>query len=46
VEDLSKDGVKNSGGLVKNDAEVFVLFLHGAQLVLRSGVVQYLMLTR
>ena len=33
-----KDGVEGNGGSLKDGAEVFMLFLHGAQLVLRSSV--------
>ena len=33
-----EDDVKSNGGSVENVAEIFVLFLCGVQLVLRSGV--------
>ena len=33
-----KDDVESNGGSLENVAEVFVLFLCGVQLVLRSGV--------
>jgi hypothetical protein len=33
-----KDDVESNGGSLENDAEIFVLFLCGVQLVLRSGV--------
>ena len=33
-----KDGVESNGGSFKGGAEAFVLFLRGAQLVLRSSV--------
>ena len=33
-----KDDVESNGGSLENDAKVFVLFLCGVQLVLRSGV--------
>ena len=33
-----KDDVENDGGSLENVAEIFVLFLCGVQLVLRSGV--------
>ena len=33
-----KDDVESNGGSLENVAEVFVLFLCGIQLVLRSGV--------
>jgi hypothetical protein len=33
-----KDDVESNGGSLKNVAEIFVLFLCGVQLVLRSGV--------
>jgi hypothetical protein len=33
-----KDGVEGNGGSLKGGAEAFVLFLRGAQLVLRSSV--------
>ena len=33
-----KDDVDSNGGSLKNVAEIFVLFLCGVQLVLRSGV--------
>ena len=39
-----KDDVENNGGSLENVAEVFVLFLSGVQLVLRSS--QYLISTR
>jgi hypothetical protein len=32
-----KDGVENNGGFLKGGAEAFMLFLCGAQLVLRSS---------
>jgi hypothetical protein len=37
-----KDDVERNGGSLKNDAKVFVLFLCGVQLVLRSGVLTVL----
>jgi hypothetical protein len=37
-----KDGVKGNGGSLENGAEAFVLFLCGAQLVLRSSVLTVL----
>ena len=37
-----KDGVESNGGSLENVAEVFVLFLCGVQLVLRSGVLTIL----
>ena len=37
-----KDGVKGNGGSLKDGAEAFVLFLRGAQLVLRSSVLTVL----
>ena len=37
-----KDGVENKGGSLKGGAEAFVLFLRGAQLVLRSSVLTVL----
>ena len=33
-----KDDVESNGGSLENVAKVFVLFLYGVQLVLRSGV--------
>ena len=39
-----KDDVESNGGSLENVAEVFVLFLSGVQLVLRSS--QYLISTR
>ena len=33
-----KDGVEGNGGFLEDGAEAFVLFLRGAQLVLRSSV--------
>ena len=33
-----EDGVEGNGGSLKDSAEAFVLFLRGAQLVLRSSV--------
>jgi hypothetical protein len=33
-----KDDVKSNGGSLENVAEIFVLFLCGVQMVLRSGV--------
>jgi hypothetical protein len=33
-----KDEVESNGGFIKDGAEAFVLFLRGAQLVLRSSV--------
>jgi len=33
-----KDGLEGKGGSLKNGAEAFMLFLRGAQLVLRSSV--------
>jgi hypothetical protein len=35
---IQKDDVKSHGGSLENVAKVFVLFLCGVQLVLRSGV--------
>ena len=37
-----KHGVKGNGGSLENGAEAFVLFLCGAQLVLRSSVLTVL----
>jgi hypothetical protein len=37
-----KDGVENNGGSLKDGAEAYVLFLHGAQLVLQSSVLTVL----
>ena len=37
-----KDGVENKGGSLKGGAEAFMLFLHGARLVLRSSVLTVL----
>jgi hypothetical protein len=37
-----KDGVESNGGFLKDGAEAFVLFLCGAQLVLRSSVLTVL----
>ena len=37
-----KDGVEGNGGFLKDGAEAFVLFLHGARLVLRSSVLTLL----
>ena len=37
-----KDDVESNGGLLENVAEIFVLFLCGVQLVLRSGVLTLL----
>ena len=37
-----KDGVEGNRGSFKDSAKVFVLFLHGAQLVLRSSVLTIL----
>ena len=37
-----KDDVESNGGTLENVAEVFVLFLSGVQLVLRSGVITIL----
>ena len=37
-----KDDVESNGGSLENDAKVFVLFLCGVQLVLRSGVLTIL----
>ena len=37
-----KDGVEGNGGSLKDGAEAFVLFLCGAQLVLRSSVLTVL----
>jgi hypothetical protein len=37
-----KDDVESNGGSLENGAEVFVLFLCGVQLVLRSGVLTVL----
>jgi hypothetical protein len=34
-----KDGVEGNGGSLKGGAEAFMLFVHGAYLVLRSNVV-------
>jgi hypothetical protein len=41
-----KDGVEGTGGSLKDSAEAFVLFLCGAQLVLRLVSSQYLILMR
>ena len=35
---IQKDDVESNGGSLENVAEIFVLFLCGVQLVLRSGV--------
>jgi len=37
-----KDDVERNGGSLENVAEIFALFLCGAQLVLRSGVLTVL----
>ena len=37
-----KDGVESNGGSLKDGAEAFMLFLRGAQLVLRSSVLTVL----
>ena len=37
-----KDDVESNGGSLENVADIFVLFLCGVQLVLRSGVVTIL----
>ena len=37
-----KDGVEGNGGSLKDGAEAFMLFLRGAQLVLRSSVLTVL----
>jgi hypothetical protein len=37
-----KDGVEGNGGSLKDGTEAFVLFLHSAQLVLRSSVLTVL----
>ena len=37
-----KDGVESNGGSLKGGAEAFLLFLRGAQLVLRSSVLTVL----
>ena len=37
-----KDDVQRDGGTLENVAEVFVLFLCGVQLVLRSGILTIL----
>jgi hypothetical protein len=37
-----KDGVEGNGGSSKDGAEAFMLFLRGAQLVLRSSVLTVL----
>ena len=39
---FQKDGEKGNGGSLKEGAEAFVLFLRGAQLVLRSRVLTVL----
>jgi hypothetical protein len=41
-----KDDVESNGGSLENVAKVFVLFLCGAQLVLRSGVLTVLDLNK
>ena len=41
-----KDDVESNGGSLENVAEIFVLLLCGVQLVLRSGVLTILELTR
>ena len=41
-----KDDVESNGGSLENVTKVFVLFLRGVQLVLRSGVLTILELTR
>jgi hypothetical protein len=38
------DGVEGNGGSLKDRAEIFVLFLRGAQVVLRSSVLTVLYL--
>jgi hypothetical protein len=38
VTHAQKDGVEGNGGSFKDGAEAFLLFLRGAQLVLRSSV--------
>jgi len=40
-----KDGVESNGGSLKGGAEAFLLFLRGAQLVLRSSVLTVLELS-
>jgi hypothetical protein len=37
-----RDGVKGNGGSLKGGAEAFMMFLRGAQLVLRSSVLTVL----
>ena len=39
---IQKDDVESNGGSLENVAKVFVLFLCGVQLVLRSGVLTVL----
>ena len=39
---VQKDDVESNGGSLKNVVKVFVLFLCGVQLVLRSGVLTVL----
>ena len=41
-----KDGVEGNGGFLEDGAEAFVLFLRGAQLVLRSSVLTVLISMR
>ena len=41
-----KDGVEGNGGSLEDGAEAFVLFLRGAQLVLRSSVLTVLDLSK
>jgi hypothetical protein len=41
-----KDDVKSNRGSLENVAKVFVLFLRGVQLVLRSGVLKVLDLNK
>ena len=38
-----EDGVEGNGGSLKDSAEAFVLFLRGAQLVLRSNFLTMLL---
>jgi hypothetical protein len=42
VAQTQKDDVESNGGSLENVAKVFVLFLCGVQLVLRSGVLTVL----
>ena len=43
VTHAQKDGVEGNGGSFKDGAEAFLLFLRGAQLVLRSNFLTMLL---